>query len=91
MPFERLMEYAAGLSEEDRQLTLGELAARVSEDPARLADAVDALRVLAGERTYVSVSPVDVRALTDEVVRRARDDDRGGIVSGSVPLPESAL
>jgi len=80
MPFERLMEYAAGLGEDDWELSLGELAARVGEDPARLNDAVTAVRVLAGERTYVS--PVDIRAASDPVVLRAVEADRGTIVSG---------
>lgn len=80
MPFERLMEYAAGLTERDSQLALGELAARVDEPAGRLADAITAVRVLAGERTYVSVS--EVRAQTDPVVRQALEKDRGGIASG---------
>jgi hypothetical protein len=81
MPFERLMEYAAGLTEEDRDKPMGELAARVDEKAARLADAVTAVRVLAGERTYVS--PAEIRAKEEPVVRRALDRDRGTIVSGS--------
>jgi hypothetical protein len=81
MPFERLMEYAAGLPEADRDKGMGELAARVDEPAARLADAVTAVRVLAGERTYVS--PVEIRACEEPVVRRALDQDRGTIVSGS--------
>lgn len=80
MPFERLMEYAAGLSEEDQAKTMGELAGRVGEPAERLADAVTALRVLAGERTYVSVA--EVRAQTDPVVRQALAVDRSGMASG---------
>lgn len=80
MPFERLMEYAAGLGEDDWALSLGELASRVGEPPERLADAVMAVRVMAGERTYVS--PVDIRAVDDPVVLRAAVADRGTIVSG---------
>jgi hypothetical protein len=85
MPFERLMEYAAGLGEDDQKLSMGELAGRVGESAERLADAVDAVRVMAGERTYITVA--DVRAATDPVVRRALDEDRGGVVSGSAPAP----
>ena len=80
MPFERLMEYAAGIPEEERELSMGALAGRVGEDPARLADALTAVRVMRGERTYIS--PVDIRGATDRVVARAVLDDRGTIVSG---------
>lgn len=81
MPFERLMEYAASLGEADRDKGMGELAARVDETAARLADAVTAVRVLAGERTYVS--PAEIRANEEPAVRRALARDRGTIVSGS--------
>jgi hypothetical protein len=54
MPFERLMEYAASLGEADLDKTMGELAGSVGEPPERLADAVTAVRVMRGERTYVS-------------------------------------
>jgi len=80
MPFERLMEYADGLTEADSQLSLGELAARVDEPAARLADAITAVRVLGGERTYVGL---EIRADEEPVVRRALARDRGTIVSGS--------
>lgn len=80
MPFERLMEYVAGLNEADWELSLGELGQRVGEPPERLADAVTAVRVMKGERTYIT--PVDIRATEDPVVRRAVLADRGTIVSG---------
>lgn len=79
MPFERLMEYAAGLTEADSQLSLGELAARVDEPAARLADAITAVRVLGGERTYIGL---EIRAEEEPVVRRALARDRGGMASG---------
>lgn len=89
MPFERLMEYAASLGEADWELSLSELAARVSEPAERLADAVTALRVMNGRRPYVMVSPVVfLRAQSDPVVARAMEEDRGTIVSGAV-LPPS--
>lgn len=53
MPFEKLMEYVASLSPEDQQKTMGELAHAVDEDSSRLADAITAVRVLRGERTYI--------------------------------------
>jgi hypothetical protein len=80
MPFERLMEYAAGLAEQDQQLSMGELAGRVGEPAERLADAITAVRVLAGERTYVS--PAEIRAEEEPVVRSALTRDRGGLASG---------
>jgi hypothetical protein len=82
MPFERLMEYAASLGEEDKTKLMGELAGRVGESPRRLMDAVVAVRVLRGERTYIS--PVDIRAVTDPAVRKAVEDDRGTITAGCV-------
>ncbi len=55
MPFEKLMEYVQSLSPQDKDKPMGELAQAVGEDAARLADAVNAVRVLKGERTYISV------------------------------------
>src|ERR1017187_9646970 len=53
MPFEKLMEHVATLSEKDEALTLGELAERWGEPVKRIADAIDAVRVMGGDRTYV--------------------------------------
>jgi hypothetical protein len=80
MPFQKLMEYAADLREEEWDKTMGELAGRIGETSQRLADAATAVRVLAGERTYVSAA--EVRGRTDPVVRQALEKDRGGIASG---------
>lgn len=55
MPFEVLMEHVSSLSAEDKQVPLGVLAERWGEPAARIMDAIDAVRVLAGERTYVSL------------------------------------
>ena len=55
MPFERLMEYVATLNDQDAELTLGELSARWGEPAGRIGDAIDAVRVMNGERTYVTV------------------------------------
>jgi hypothetical protein len=79
MPFERLMEYAASLTEEDRDKSMGKLAAVVGEPAARLADAITAVRVLGGERTYVSL---EIRANEEPAVRRALARDRGTPMSG---------
>jgi hypothetical protein len=80
-PFERLMEAVAGLSEADAQLSLGEVASRLGEpDPWRVADAITAVRVASGERTYI-----EIRAEDDAVVQEALDADRGGIVTGTAP------
>ena len=53
MPFERLMELVAALSPEDRKLPIGVLAERWGEAPERIMDAINAVRVLNGERTYI--------------------------------------
>jgi hypothetical protein len=83
IPFERLMEAVAGFSEEDVQRTLGELARQLGEpDPWRVADAITAVQVAAGCRTYV-----EIRAQDSEVVRRALDEDRGSVVSGWLSPP----
>ena len=58
MPFERLMEQVAALSDEEKDLPMGVLSGRWGEPPARICDAIDALRVMNGERTYVTVRPV---------------------------------
>lgn len=52
MPFEKLMELVAGLAREDG-VTFGELSRRWGEPAERIMDAVDAVRVLSGERTYI--------------------------------------
>ena len=54
MPFERLMEHIETLSAEDKELPLGVLADRWGEPAARIMDAIDAVRVMNGEHTYVS-------------------------------------
>jgi hypothetical protein len=59
MPFEMLMEYVAGLGEADWDEPMGELAERVGEKAARLADAITAVRVMRGERTYAGLGVPD--------------------------------
>jgi len=61
MPFEKLMEHVAALDAEDWQLPMGELAARWGEPVPRIMDAVTAMRVLRGERTYISVAQLGSR------------------------------
>jgi hypothetical protein len=56
IPFEMLMEYASILRDTGaEEKSMGELAAAVGEPVDRLADAIDAVRVLRGERTYIPV------------------------------------
>jgi len=57
MPFERLMEEVAALGDEDKALPMGRLAERWGEPVQRIADAIDAVRVMNGERTYITVRP----------------------------------
>ena len=53
MPFEQLVEQVTALPEEDWNLPLGDLAARWGEPTLRIADAIDAMRLMNGERTYI--------------------------------------
>ncbi len=55
MPFEKLMEHVAALGDEDAALPMGKLAERWGEPVQRITDAIDAVRVLNGERTYIPV------------------------------------
>lgn len=83
IPFERLMEAMASLSETEAQLPLAELARRLGEpDPWRVADAITAVQVACGMRTYI-----EMRAQDSETVRLALDADRGTIITGTAPLP----
>lgn len=54
MPFEKLMELVASLDETERGMSLGALSARWNEPVDRIADAITAVRVTIGERTYFS-------------------------------------
>jgi hypothetical protein len=58
MPFERLMEavtdaQAAGINPDT---TMGQLSERWGEPPERIMDAIDAVRVMRGECTYISLT-----------------------------------
>lgn len=53
-PFEQLMMIVAAIAPDD-QVTLGELAARHGEPIERIMDAIDAVKVLAGEPTYLTI------------------------------------
>lgn len=55
MPFQKLMELVAGLDDEDAQMTLGQLGDLWGENASRIGDAIDAVRVLRGEQTYISL------------------------------------
>lgn len=55
--FEKLMEFVERLSDEDMQRNMGDLASAANTTADRLADAVTAVRVLRGERTYIRVEP----------------------------------
>jgi SpoU rRNA methylase family enzyme len=61
-PFELLMQMCAEVmgraaANDSAGPTLGGLAEKWGEPIERVMDAIDAVRVLAGERTYVSVPP----------------------------------
>jgi hypothetical protein len=51
-PFEKLMERVSALSDEEESLPLGKLAERWGESAERIMDAITAVRVANGERTY---------------------------------------
>jgi hypothetical protein len=53
MPFEKLMELVEDLDPADAAQPMGVLAARWGEPSLRIMDAVTAVRVLRGERTYI--------------------------------------
>ena len=57
IPFERLMELVSRISDEDAALPMGVLAERWGEPASRIGDAIDAVRVMNGERTYITVRP----------------------------------
>ena len=59
MPFEKLMERVAGVGPEEKALPLGVFAERWGEPVERIMDAIDAVRVTRGERTYISLTPTD--------------------------------
>lgn len=52
MPFGKLMELVAAIGPDD-PVTLGELGERWGEAPARIGDAIDAVKVLNGEPSYI--------------------------------------
>lgn len=53
MPFERLMEQVTALSDGDAALPMGVLSRRWGEPVSRICDAIDALKVMNGEHTYI--------------------------------------
>jgi len=70
MPFEKLMEHVAALGEDDN-ITLGDLSERWGEPAGRIGDAIDAVRVLSGERTYITFD-VPARPKETDAMWRAR-------------------
>jgi hypothetical protein len=60
VPFEKLMEFVECLSEQDRERSMGDLASAADTTADRLADAVTAVRVLHGERTYIEISTANL-------------------------------
>lgn len=78
------MEYAAGLGEAEWELSLGELAGRVGEEPFRLADAVEAVKILRALRP--GLGPADIRGLSVPFVARIVHEDRGTIATGMATM-----
>ena len=82
MPFERLMELVSAISDEDKGRPMRVLSERWGEPASRIADAIDAVRVMRGERTYITMGPdlilpvtVDDRVPPGRVVLAGRDLD----------------
>jgi hypothetical protein len=75
IPFGVLVEYAASLTEDDLKEPLAQLAARAGTFPERLADALEAVKL-------IRLSPAEIRATMHPAVRKAVDGDRGGVASG---------
>lgn len=63
MPFERLMELMAQELNTNRTLTLGDAALKYNESMERVADAIDALKVVNGVRSYIRI--VDLEGGSD--------------------------
>lgn len=59
MPFEKPMEHVAAIGPEEKELPLGVFAERWGETAERITDAIDAMRVMRGERTYISLTATD--------------------------------
>jgi hypothetical protein len=59
MPFEKLMEHVAAIGPGEKDFPLGVFAERWGEPAERIMDAIDAMRVLRGERTYISLTATD--------------------------------
>jgi hypothetical protein len=59
MAFEKLMELAAAVGPEEKGLPLGVFAERWGEPAERIIDAITAVRVARGERTYISLTVTD--------------------------------
>ena len=59
MPFEKLMEHVAAIGPGEKHLPMGAFAERWGEPTERIMDAIDAVRVMRGERTYISLTPTD--------------------------------
>lgn len=57
VPFPRLVEQVAALSAEDQDLPMGKLAERFGVTTERLADAVDALKMLSGQHPPIWCAP----------------------------------
>lgn len=77
VPFERLVEQVAALSDGDQELPMGILAERLGVSTERLRDAIDALKMLAGQPTMV---PSDEDRIRDIITERARQESTGLVV-----------
>jgi hypothetical protein len=68
-PFGRLVEEVAALSDAEMDLSMGVIAERLGVTVERLSDAMDAVKMLHGEPTYISLGEPP-----DRVADSARTD-----------------
>jgi hypothetical protein len=54
-PFEQLVEMIDALDDSDRDVTLGDLSKRWKEPVERIMDALDASKMLRGQKTYITL------------------------------------
>ena len=68
-PFEKLVEEVQALSGAEAELSMGTIAERLGVTVERLADAMDAVKMLRGEPTYISLEQAERDAPPAEALR----------------------
>jgi SpoU rRNA methylase family enzyme len=68
-PFEKLVEEVQALSGAEAELSMGTIAERLGVTVERLADAMDAVKMLRGEPTYISLEQAERNAPPAKALR----------------------